>query len=65
MGLFKNFPLSEKGTRSLQFRTEVFNLTNNVNLGQPGNSVISATFGRITATSTDPRVLQLGLKLIF
>ena len=65
MGLFKSFLFSEKGNRSLQFRTEVFNLTNNVNLAQPGNSVISATFGRITATSTDPRVLQLGLKLIF
>jgi hypothetical protein len=65
MGLFKNFPFHEQGQRSVQFRAEVFNLFNNVNLGQPGNSVISATFGRITATSTDPRVLQLGLKLIF
>ncbi|HLJ16637.1 MAG TPA: carboxypeptidase regulatory-like domain-containing protein [Bryobacteraceae bacterium] len=65
MGLLKNFLLGEAGRRSFQFRAEFFNVTNNVNLGQPTASVISASFGRITATSTDPRVLQLGLKFIF
>lgn len=65
MGLFKNFPFGERNQRNVQFRAEIFNVFNNVNLGQPGASVISATFGRITATSTDPRVLQLGLKCLF
>jgi hypothetical protein len=64
LGVFKNFPFGNEG-RSVQLRGEFFNVFNNVNLALPNATVISASFGRITATSTDPRVAQLGLKLIF
>ena len=47
---------------------EIFNAFNNVNYGQPNAIFGSATFGRISATSTtypNMRQMQLGLKLIF
>ena len=52
----------------LQVRVEIFNAFNNVNYGQPNAIFGSATFGRISATSTtypNMRQMQLGLKLIF
>jgi hypothetical protein len=62
MGLIKNFPLLE-GT-SLQFRAEFFNIFNNVNFMLPQNYLGSSSTGQITAAS-DPRILQLALKLSF
>jgi len=51
----------------LQYRCEFYNLTNTPFFG--GASAVStnfssATFGKVTATA-DPRVIQMGLKLIF
>ena len=60
--LFKNFPIMEG--RFVQFRSEFFNVLNHPNLGPPGNTVTSPTFGRIT-TALDPRILQFALKVIF
>ena len=64
LGVFRNFPLGKEG-RAIQLRGEFFNLFNNVNLGLPNATVVSASFGRITTTTTDPRVAQLGLKVVF
>ena len=51
---------------SLQFRTEAFNLFNNVNFQLPNNNVSSAQFGQIIAVVEDSqRIIQFGLKLIF
>jgi hypothetical protein len=58
---------------NLQFRAEFFNLFNHPQFNQPNYipgdvtlpTVNSANFGQITSTSVNPRVLQLGLKLIF
>ncbi len=61
-GLIKNFALLE-GT-SLQFRAEFFNMFNNVNFSQPQNYLGTASTGQITSAS-DPRILQLALKLAF
>ena len=60
LGLFKNFVIRE-GMR-LQFRSEFFNVFNNVNLGNPNNSMLSPTIGSISSAGP-PRIIQFGLKL--
>ena len=62
LSIFKNFFFTEK--RYLQFRAESFNIENRPNFSNPTASVSSGTFGRITAAS-DPRVIQLALKIFF
>jgi hypothetical protein len=71
--LFKNTAISEK--MNLQFRVEVFNILNRSNFGPPNTTVfqvntgappsVSPSAGLITTTSTFPRQIQLGLKLLF
>jgi hypothetical protein len=61
--LFKDFRLPGESTR-LQFRIEVFNLFNRVNLQRPNGNMAQATFGRSTQ-SFAAREMQLALKLIF
>ena len=61
-GLIKAFPIHER--HRLQFRAEMFNLFNRVNLNRPNNSQSAATFGRITGAGS-PRVIQLALKYMF
>jgi hypothetical protein len=58
----KNFRVTER--TSVQFRSEFFNLFNNVNFNQPQTSLNSASVGRITSAG-DPRILQFALKLMF
>jgi outer membrane receptor protein involved in Fe transport len=56
---------------NVQFRLEVFNLFNRVNLGVPNMVSFDnrgrpdPTFGRITETATPARQVQLGLKVLF
>ncbi len=52
---------------NLEFRFEAFNLFNNPNFANPGQTVGGASFGRITATKAGftPRQIQFGLKLNF
>ena len=50
---------------NLDFRIELFNAFNTVQFANPDTSVTNSTFGRITATSVSPRVIQLALKLNF
>jgi hypothetical protein len=47
-----------------QFRLEAFNVLNHANFGVPVNDLVSPNFGRIIEAGP-PRVLQLGLKLLF
>ena len=59
---FKDFPLEKLGT--LQFRAELFNLFNYVNLSNPTSVETSASFGKITA-DVSPRIVQLALRYSF
>ena len=64
--LFKTFPISERF--KFQFRAEVYNLLNKVNLGQPNSSVDSpGVAGRIfdTFPLAVPRQWQLGARVQF
>ena len=71
LSLGKSFELGEE--RTLQFRTEVFNLANHPNFAVPSGVVsftnaagaVSPTWGRITSTVTSSRQIQFGLKLTY
>ncbi len=61
-GFMKNFPFAEQ--KYLQFRWEMFNAMNEVNLGNPVTTIGLATIGQITSSGA-ARQLQFGLKFIF
>jgi hypothetical protein len=61
-GIFKNFLITEN--MRIQFRTEVFNTFNRVNLGNPNTNASAVAFGRITGAGA-PRVVQFALKFMF
>jgi hypothetical protein len=63
IGIFKNFRFSER--IRLQYRAEGFNAFNNTNFANPGGTVGTANFGRITGTNNNQRSIQMGLKLLF
>jgi hypothetical protein len=74
MAVERIFPVRE--TSSFRFRAEFFNLTNtpqfanpstNLGYGDPTlpNPTASASFGRITSTATNPRIIQFAAKYIF
>ena len=60
--IFRSVNFHERA--ALQFRAEYFNLLNHTNFGNPGTTVSSSSFGKIT-TANDPRIGQLSLKLTF
>jgi hypothetical protein len=47
------------------FRAEMFNALNHPNFGPPVANIQSQTFGSITSTVGDPRVIQLVAKYYF
>jgi hypothetical protein len=64
----KTIPIQE--SKSLEFRAELFNITNRANFNVPNTGLFSGgqpspSVGQITSTSTDSRQIQFGLKLIF
>ena len=52
------------GGRRLQFRWEIFNVINHVNLNAPVTALNNSNFGRIL-TAGDPRIMQFALKFEF
>jgi len=49
-----------------EVRAEFFNLFNWANFANPNNNIaVPSTFGRITATSAGPRVIQFAFKVDF
>ncbi|HEY0796950.1 MAG TPA: carboxypeptidase regulatory-like domain-containing protein, partial [Acidisarcina sp.] len=55
--------LTLPGETAMEFRGEIFNITNTPAFSQPNGSYGSPAFGSITSTTTDPRVIQLALRL--
>ena len=64
-GLFKNFSVTER--IGVQFRSEFFNIFNNVNFGKPNANFDSGAFGSIGGLSPGQfaRQIQFGLKILF
>ena len=67
--IFKNQMI---GPTQVQFRVEIFNLLNRVNLNPPGSPLLFRSDGariagaeRITSLATPARQLQLGMKILF
>jgi outer membrane receptor protein involved in Fe transport len=69
MSVFREFGLG--GGRALQFRMEIFNLTNTPHFANPQNSVNASNFGIISSTANsgregiDERLFRLGLRVSF
>jgi TonB-dependent receptor-like protein len=70
----RGFPVREAG--SFRFRTEFFNLTNTPQFGNPNqylgytdptlaNPTASSSFGKITSTVANPRIIQFAAKYVF
>ncbi|HEX4273807.1 MAG TPA: carboxypeptidase regulatory-like domain-containing protein [Bryobacteraceae bacterium] len=62
MGLSRLFPIREQ--KKIELRGEAFNVLNRLNPSNPTSALNSANFGKILAAS-DPRIIQLALKLVF
>ena len=62
--MFKNLRFTE--TLSLQIRGEAYNVLNRVVFGGLANNINNpSTFGILGSQANTPRLIQLGLKLIF
>jgi hypothetical protein len=61
IALVKNTSLPKEMV--IQFRAELFNITNTPAFAQPNGSFGSAAFGSITSTTTDPRVAQFAIRI--
>jgi len=74
MAIERTFPVKEAS--SFRFRAEFFNLTNTPQFGNPNTSLgytdptllnpsASSTFGKITGTVANPRIIQFAAKYVF
>ena len=63
VSFIKFLPFSDRFRGEL--RAEVFNAFNWVNYANPGSTIGTATFGRITSASSGPRVVQFAAKFHF
>jgi hypothetical protein len=77
LGILKNFPITE--SKRLEYRVEMFNASNHPTfaVGDPSYAatitgasssdmyINDPNFGVATSTASSPRVIQMGLRLIF
>ena len=61
--VFKRTTIMER--LALEFRAEFFNIFNHPQFGPPNGTVTSSTFGQVTNTVNNPRLVQFGLKVVF
>src|SRR5262249_24950957 len=52
-------------TTNLEFRWEIFNAFNNVNFNVPVTNIFDRSFGQVTRTIGEPRLMQFALKVNF
>jgi hypothetical protein len=64
LSLFKSFAFSETRGSRFELRFETFNTWNHTQLKDVSSSFSASNFGQVTSV-WDPRVFQLGAKLIF
>lgn len=62
LGLMKDFHVTE--SKYFEFRWEAFNALNHVNLNNPGTTLGTADYGRITGAAS-ARTMQLAMKFLF
>jgi hypothetical protein len=60
IALVKHTKITER--TDLEFRAEMFDVTNSPAFAQPNGSFGTPAFGSITSTITDPRVVQFALR---
>lgn len=63
LGIQRTFPVIEKA--NLEFRAEIFNTTNTPKFGLPINDQSVPSFGVISSTVSNPRIIQFALKYVF
>lgn len=63
LSVIKNTHFSERGL--VEFRTEFINAFNHPQFSAPNTSVTSTAFGSIGGLAQFPRVIQLGLRVVF
>ena len=61
--LQKRFAIHEQA--GLNFRTEFFNIFNHANFSNPSSNFDSSTFGVISSTGANARIIQFALKLTY
>lgn len=66
LSIIRNIPIrwSKEGS-SLQFRADFFNALNHPQFSNPNTNYGSASFGIISSTAVNPRVVQLAVKVVF
>jgi len=66
LSLIKRFSLRwPRESTQLEFRSEFFNAFNHPQFADPDIEFTSPTFGQITSTAVNPRVMQFALKISF
>jgi len=63
MTLTKNTKFRER--LNVQFRAEMFNISNTARFAPPNSSFGNPQFGTINAQSNLPRIVQFGLKVVY
>jgi len=63
LSIYKMFTIAEG--RTLQFRTEVFNIFNHAQFATPNTTFGNPSFGQILSTIKSPRQVQFALKIVF
>jgi Carboxypeptidase regulatory-like domain/TonB dependent receptor len=63
--LFKRTTFGPGERMGLEFRGEFFNIFNTPQFAAPNTNQVSPTFGQVTATIGNPRLIQFGLKFTF